>query len=76
MCQANSNKFPQIQDEQILSTASELYLAKALSLEKSSACKMSILAKTQSEEKQALQKIKLPKCLDQQLGMLDKSIQL
>ncbi|MEG0406359.1 MAG: alpha/beta fold hydrolase, partial [Acinetobacter sp.] len=45
-----------------------------LSLEKSSACKVSILAKTQSEEKQALQKQNYQSCLDQQLGMLDKSI--
>jgi len=73
-CVNELKQIPQIQDEQLLSTASELYLAKALSLEKSSACKVSILAKTQSEEKQALQKQNYQSCLDQQLGMLDKSI--
>ena len=73
-CVSELKQIPQIQDEQLLSTASELYLAKALSLEKSSACKVSILAKTQSEEKQALQKQNYQSCLDQQLGMLDKSI--
>ena len=73
-CVSELKQIPQIQDEQLLSTASELYLAKALSLEKSSACKVSILAKTQSEEKKALQKQNYQSCLDQQLGMLDKSI--
>ena len=73
-CVNELKQIPQIQDEQLLSTASELYLAKALSLEKSSACKVSILAKTQSEEKKALQKQNYQSCLDQQLGMLDKSI--
>ena len=73
-CVSELKQIPQIQDEQLLSTASELYLAKALSLEKSSACKVSILAKTHSEEKQALQKQNYQSCLDQQLGMLDKSI--
>ena len=73
-CVSELKQIPQIQDEQLLSTASELYLAKALSLEKSSACKVSILTKTQSEEKKALQKQNYQSCLDQQLGMLDKSI--
>lgn len=73
-CVNELKQIPQIQDEQLLSTASELYLAKALSLEKSSACKISILAKTQSEEKKAVQKQNYQNCLDQQLGMLDKSI--
>lgn len=73
-CVSELRQIPQIQDEQLLSTASELYLAKAISLEKSSACKVSILAKTQSEEKKALQKQNYQSCLDQQLGMLDKSI--
>ena len=61
-CVNELKQIPQIQDEQLLSTASELYLAKALSLEKSSACKVSILAKTQSEEKQALQKQNYQNC--------------
>ncbi|WP_291374352.1 esterase/lipase family protein [Acinetobacter sp. UBA6720] len=73
-CVNELKQIPQIQDEQLLSTASELYLAKALSLEKSSACKISILVKTQSEEKKAVQKQNYQNCLDQQLGMLDKSI--
>ncbi|OTG66452.1 lipase family alpha/beta hydrolase [Acinetobacter silvestris] len=65
---------PQIQDEQLLSTASEVYLTKAIALDASSECKISIFNKHQSEEKQKIQQIKHDECLDQQLNMLDKSI--
>lgn len=73
-CVNEIKTIPQIQDEQLLSTASELYLAKAIALEKSSNCKIGILSKHTSEEKQKIQKDNLNKCLDQQLLMLDKSI--
>nr|WP_213033014.1 alpha/beta fold hydrolase [Acinetobacter sp. ANC 4648] len=65
---------PQIQDEQLLSTASELYLTKAIALSSSSNCKVSIFDKHQSEEKQKAQQVTHNDCLDQQLNMLDKSI--
>ncbi|MEE1123518.1 MAG: alpha/beta fold hydrolase, partial [Acinetobacter pseudolwoffii] len=67
-------KIPQILDEQLLSTASELYLANSLQNAKSAECNTSVLSKTQSQEKQQLQKQNIQKCLDQQLSMLDKSI--
>ncbi len=73
-CIQEIQQIPQIQDEQLLSTASEVYLAKALAFEKSSDCKVSILNSTKSEEKQKLQQAIYEKCLDQQLYMLDKSI--
>jgi len=73
-CIDELQQIPQIQDEQLLSTASEIYLAKALTFEKSNDCKISILTKTKSDEKQQLQQTNYDHCLDQQLYMLDKSI--
>ena len=73
-CVSELQKIPQILDEQLLSVSSELFLARSLELGKSSECKTSVLAKTQSDEKQLQQKQNLEKCLDQQLAMLDKSI--
>lgn len=73
-CVDELKQIPQIQDEQRLSAASELYLAKAIALENSAECKISILTKHTSEEHQKVQKDKYNKCLDQQLYMLDKSI--
>ncbi|WP_374664876.1 esterase/lipase family protein [Acinetobacter sp.] len=73
-CVEDIQKIPQIQDEQLLSTASELYLAKAIELEKSSECKISILTKHSSQEKQQATQRTYDACLDQQLNMLDKSI--
>ncbi|MQW91541.1 alpha/beta hydrolase [Acinetobacter wanghuae] len=73
-CVEELQKIPQILDEQLLSTASELFLAKSIQLGKSSECKTSVLSKTQSDEKQLLQKQTIEKCLDTQLAMLDKSI--
>jgi pimeloyl-ACP methyl ester carboxylesterase len=73
-CVEDLKKIPQILDEQLLSTASELYLANSLQRGKSAECNASLLTKTQSEEKQQLQKQNIQKCLDQQLNMLDKSI--
>lgn len=52
----------------------ELYLSKALLLEKSSNCKISILTKHQSAEKQQIQQQLYNDCLDQSLTMPDKSI--
>ena len=73
-CVQELQQIPQIQDEQLLSTASELYLARALALEESSECKMGILASHKSEEKQKIQQETYHKCLDEELDMLDKSI--
>jgi len=73
-CVKELQEIPQILDEQLLSTSSELYLAKSLQLGKSAECKTSALAKTRSEEKQQLQTQNLQKCQEQQLQMLDKSI--
>ncbi len=73
-CVQELQQIPQIQDEQLLSTASEVYLAKALTFENSGDCKVGILADTKSQEKQQLQQVTYDKCLDQQLYMLDKSI--
>ena len=67
-------QIPQIQDEQLLSTASELYLAKAIGLENSSSCKISILNSKRSEEQQKINQANYEQCLDQQLQMLDQSI--
>ena len=51
-CVADLAEIPQIQDEQLLSTASEIYLTKAINLGDSSDCKVSLFSKHQSTEKQ------------------------
>ena len=73
-CVSALKQIPQIQDEQLLSTASELYLAKAIEPENSSSCKISILNSTRSEEQQKINQANYEQCLDQQLHMLDQSI--
>ncbi len=73
-CVDTLKQIPEILDEELLSTASELYLAKSLQLGNSSSCKSSLLSKTQSEEKKLLQKQNIEQCQDQQLAMLDQSI--
>ncbi|WP_109440656.1 esterase/lipase family protein [Acinetobacter haemolyticus] len=73
-CVADLHKIPQILDEQLLSTASELYLAKALALSESSECKISKLSKHRKEEEQKIIQQKYEQCLDQELESLDKSI--
>ena len=73
-CIADLHKIPQIQDEQLLSTASELYLAKAVSLSDSSECKISKLSKHKPADEQKLIQQNYERCLDQQLEALDKSI--
>lgn len=50
-CIQELQQIPQVQDEQFLSTASEVYLAKALTFEGSADCKVNILTGTKSEEK-------------------------
>lgn len=74
VCVSEFKKISQISDEQLLSTASELFLARAIELDKSSACKSSVLAVTHSQEKQSQQKKLQEDCFDQQLIMLDQSI--
>ena len=73
-CVEDLKSIPQILDEQLLSTASELYLANSLQNAKSAECNTGILNKTRSPEKQQQHKQNIQKCLDQQLTMLDKSI--
>ncbi|WP_293745500.1 alpha/beta fold hydrolase [uncultured Acinetobacter sp.] len=73
-CIADLHKIPQIQDEQLLSTASELYLAKAMSLSDSSECKISKLPKHKPADEQKLIQQNYESCLDQKLEALDKSI--
>ncbi|WP_168461382.1 MULTISPECIES: esterase/lipase family protein [unclassified Acinetobacter] len=73
-CVSALKQIPQIQDEQLLSTASELYLAKAIALENSSSCKIGILNSKRSEEQQKVNQANYEQCLDQQLNMLDQSI--
>lgn len=73
-CIADLHKIPQIQDEQLLSTASELYLAKAVSLSDSSECKISKLSKHKPADEQKLIQQNYESCLDQKLEALDKSI--
>ena len=73
-CVKELTEISQIQDEQLLSTASELYLAKALAYENSSHCKTSVLTSHRSEEKQKIIQQNYDTCLDNQLHMLDQSI--
>lgn len=73
-CVKELKEIAQIQDEQLFSTASELYLAKALSYESSSNCKTSILTTHRSKEKQQAIQQTYDTCLDNQLHMLDQSI--
>ena len=73
-CVAKLAQIPQIQDEQLLSTASEIYLAKAMTLSDSANCRVSLLAKRHSEARQKADQQKYHTCLDQSLTMLDKSI--
>ncbi|HEP1386770.1 MULTISPECIES: triacylglycerol lipase [unclassified Acinetobacter] len=68
-CIDTLKKIPQLQDEQLLSTASELYLSKAIALSESYECESNKLIKAKTEEGQ-----KHLKCLDEQLDALDKSI--
>ncbi|MEG0482380.1 MAG: alpha/beta hydrolase [Acinetobacter sp.] len=73
-CVKSLEGIPQIQDEQLLSTVSEIYLTKAINLNNSSNCKIGVFAKHHSEEKQKLNQQNYDLCLDQQMAMLDKSI--
>ncbi|WP_445117039.1 esterase/lipase family protein [Acinetobacter sp. WZC-1] len=73
-CVQELEKIPQIQDEQLLSTASEIYLTKALALGTSSSCKMGLLSRHQSREKQQADQQSYHQCLDEQMNLLDKSI--
>ncbi len=73
-CITELDKIKEIQDEQLFSTASEVYLTKALALASSSDCKISLISKHQSEEKQKATQQKYETCQAQQLSMLDKSI--
>lgn len=71
-CIAELKTISQIGEEQFLSAASEIYLAKSMQLERSSDCK------TPSSTAKSNTKLNLSNqennCLDRQMNMLDKSI--
>ena len=73
-CIDELDEITEIQDDQLFSTASEIYLTKALALASSSNCKISLVAKHKSEEKQKIIQKNYDDCQAQQLSMLDKSI--
>lgn len=73
-CVNELKMIPEIVDEQFLSTASELYLAKAMQLDKSSACTVSSITKHRSEDHQRQTQQTYDDCQTEQLKMLDKSI--
>ncbi len=73
-CVNELKMIPEIVDEQFLSTASELYLAKAMQLDKSSACTVSSITKHRSEDHQRQTQQPYDDCQTEQLKMLDKSI--
>lgn len=73
-CVTDLAQIPQIQDEQLLSTASEIYLTKAINLGDSSTCKVSRFSKHQSTEIEQDSQKSYQQCLDQQMVMLDNSI--
>ncbi|MBU3847274.1 MAG: alpha/beta hydrolase [Candidatus Acinetobacter avistercoris] len=73
-CIADLDQISEIQDEQLLSTASEAYLTKVLELSNSSQCNVSLINKYQSEDKQKNHQQQYHQCLDQQMALLDKSI--
>lgn len=68
-CISVLQKISQVQDEQLLSTASELYLAKAIALSGTSTCRNNKPTMLKVEEK-----LKYEQCLDEELDALDKSI--
>ena len=73
-CVADLQKLPQILDEQFLSTASELYLANAMTLADSSTCKTGRFFKHKPEAEQQVILENYYQCLDQELNALDHSL--
>nr|WP_273778915.1 alpha/beta fold hydrolase [Acinetobacter sp. GSS19] len=73
-CVAELQQIPQIQDEQLLSTSSEIYLARAMQLGDSTACQYSPTEQQAKNPQQHNQQQQHEQCLDQQLDLLDKSI--
>lgn len=73
-CLTDIQQIPQIPNEQFFSTASELYLAKAMTLEKSAACKVKVKDKyIATENKQTSSNIEND-CITEEMQMLDRSI--
>ncbi len=62
-CVNQLKNLPQILDEQLLSAASEMYLAKTMALSDSSECKISRFTKHKPTEEQKLFKINMMKML-------------
>ncbi|MEB3752868.1 lipase family alpha/beta hydrolase [Acinetobacter sp. MD2(2019)] len=67
-CLADIQNVPQVPEEQVFAAASELYLAKAGTLEKSSECK------SESKALATTHDISRASCLQQEINMLDKSV--
>ncbi len=72
-CITELQQIPQIQDEQLLSTSSEIYLARAMELESSTDCQ-SALSNPETASTKAKTQQPYEQCLEQQLAMLDHSI--
>ncbi|MCF8998156.1 esterase/lipase family protein [Acinetobacter nectaris] len=73
-CLADIKQIPQVPNEQFFSTASELYLAKAMSLEKTSACKSKIKENSVLTDRQKEKLAAQNQCINEELLMLDHSI--
>ena len=73
-CIAEIKQITQIQDEQLLSAASEIFLTRALELSDSKSCSSLHLDQLQSKAKKLEHKRNYQNCLDNELFLLDKSI--
>lgn len=73
-CVGELKNIPEIIDEQLYSTASELFLAKSLELQSSSQCKDSLLKNAKSQKQLQSEEINRNYCLEQSLHMLDRSL--
>lgn len=74
-CMNELRQIPEILDEQLLSTGSEVYLANAIELKQSKDCNPKNIAIKFKDENEKLQtQQKLDQCLNQQLEALNQSI--
>lgn len=73
-CVGELQNVSEIIDEQLYSTASELFLAKSLELQNSSQCKASLLQNAKSKKLLETEAINRNHCLEQSLHMLDRSL--
>ena len=73
-CVRQLSQIQQLQDEQWLSTASELFLAKAIDLDEDTRCKGSRLPVSLQPERQLAKQQAQQQCVDEQLSVLDRSL--